>query len=151
MKKVFYEWLAPNGVNWKKKRELYFRLKTLSKEEITEEVRNLYNGEKILNLLVEYMYEEFNNETYDIKKIDITFEQLSQFFSIKKTNEQMIEQIKIRIEFNERKIKELEEEINETISIGNNNNIKDLEEKLEKTKLILNKHKMNLKKYESGE
>ena len=147
MKKVFYEWLAPNGVNWKKKRDLYFNLKTMNKEEITEQVRNLYNGEKILNLLVEYMYEEFNNESYDIKKIDITIEQLNQFFNIKKTNEQMIEQIKFRIEINKRKIKELEEEI----SNNDNNNTKELEEKLEKIKLILNKHKLNLKKYESGE
>lgn len=145
MKKVFYEWLAPNGVNWKKKRDLYFNLKRMNKEEITEEIRNLYNGEKILNLLVEYMYEEFNNESYDIKKIEITFEQLNQFFNIKKTNEQMIERIKYRIEFNEKKIKELQEEIN------NNGSTKELEEKLEKTKLILGKHKMNLKKYESGE
>lgn len=145
MKKVFYEWLAPNGVNWKKKRDLYFNLKRMNKEEITEEIRNLYNGEKILNLLVEYMHEEFNNESYDIKKIEITFEQLNQFFNIKKTNEQMIERIKYRIEFNEKKIKELQEEIN------NNGSTKELEEKLEKTKLILGKHKMNLKKYESGE
>ena len=41
--------------------------------------------------------------------------------------------------------------IQEEITNNDNNNTKELEEKLEKIKLILNKHKLNLKKYESGE
>ena len=82
MKKVFYNYLNPAGSNYATRMRTYNNLAQASIEEVINWLENNLNHRDLMNLLAQYMTEEFNFEEEKISKIRITQEQFDQYFRV---------------------------------------------------------------------
>lgn len=82
MANTFYNFLNPAGSTYAPKMKVYKELKEMSKAELINYLETNFTHANLMNLLADYMHEEFHAETEKTQKIRITEEQFEKYFSI---------------------------------------------------------------------